>query len=253
MTDPSRCLYCGAVHRSEGDECFPSVDRLFTLLYEAEDEVNDLQSKVERLTLERDDARVEMDHLRGVIESKHGGEPLALIDELDAARHEVKRWRSLVSEALLSADCTWETSLEGNDWAEWCAAARSALAEECMAYEDKGKRLSQKLGEARSECDFLRWALRYEVRLECGDVDEYIAHLRERYERKLGIVQPPKLEALVTIESLREKLNAEILKMADMLSDYGLTEEESKLWGIVEGLKRAYEWTGKSWVPPNRV
>jgi hypothetical protein len=78
----------------------------------------------------------------------------------------------------------------------------------------------------------------------------FIEHRRNLIED--GIEKPPRLEALVTIKSLRERLNAEILKLADMLSDYGLTEEESKLWGIVEGLKRAYEWTGKSWEPPER-
>ena len=34
------------------------------------------------------------DQYRGALESKHGGEPIALLAELDAAREEIERWRT---------------------------------------------------------------------------------------------------------------------------------------------------------------
>lgn len=46
-----------------------------------------------RLAAEIAALKAENDRLRGVIESKHGGESLALLDELDAVREEGQRLR----------------------------------------------------------------------------------------------------------------------------------------------------------------
>lgn len=45
----------------------------------------------ERVVKERDEARAEAARLTDVLRSKHGGEPLALLDELDEARDEIAR------------------------------------------------------------------------------------------------------------------------------------------------------------------
>lgn len=63
-----------------------------------------LNDQVARERTETARLRAEAERLRGVIESRHGGEPLALLSELDEARAEIARLRGDLQRALATCD-----------------------------------------------------------------------------------------------------------------------------------------------------
>jgi hypothetical protein len=49
MMNNECCHYCGAVHRSAGDECHPTIERMFELLEDAEDKKLILAQRIAKL------------------------------------------------------------------------------------------------------------------------------------------------------------------------------------------------------------
>ena len=95
----SDCLYERVV--KERDEARKYAE-------ERNDEANKLQRYLNMAAQERDEARAKADRLSEVLLSKHGGEPMALLRELDEARAEVERLRSLKPIGTYSLDWNHE-------------------------------------------------------------------------------------------------------------------------------------------------
>lgn len=59
------------------------------------------------------DAEAEIEKLRDVLVSRHGGEPIALLSELDEARSEIEKWKRVAVKALESKVLPPDGSLPG--------------------------------------------------------------------------------------------------------------------------------------------
>lgn len=128
----SDCMGCGGNVNAEGGGYCEQIERLTA-------RVTELLTSYERVALElsacedkrgealreRDEARAERDRYRDVLLSKHGGEPVALIAELDEARSdlrasgqviedlrgEVARLQQALHDHACDADCPVQTLL----------------------------------------------------------------------------------------------------------------------------------------------
>lgn len=64
--------------------------------------VADADSIVANLFVDLDDARAEAKKYHDALVARHGGEPIALLGELDAARAEVERWKNRANKVALA-------------------------------------------------------------------------------------------------------------------------------------------------------
>jgi hypothetical protein len=43
-----KCVLCGSVHESPGDECHPNLDKVIGLYYDQEEQIAAMQSRIDR-------------------------------------------------------------------------------------------------------------------------------------------------------------------------------------------------------------
>ena len=100
MSDLVFCAECGFMTSPDYEGCCVICGA--TYMGDGADEAHRLRAEIERLTRERDEARREANRLTDVLVSRHGGEPLDLMEELDEARAEIERLATSLEELELS-------------------------------------------------------------------------------------------------------------------------------------------------------
>lgn len=82
------------------------------------DELDALLDALEAMTAERNSARTERDRYRDTLLARHGGEPVALLKELDAARADLREALALIREGYMGIGLDSAYS----DWVRRCNA-----------------------------------------------------------------------------------------------------------------------------------